>query len=115
MLVTFVIGADEWQCQKNPIVTIIIGTNRFKKVVRCSETGGAPDLEEFLALTARFKPPPKRQPNSFSCWFLLGWRGNIFGSPPYFHDPCTWQFVQFAVLTFVTVFRCTRKFSGWCW
>ena len=33
MLVTFVIGADEWQCHKNPIFTMIIGTNRFKKVV----------------------------------------------------------------------------------
>ena len=41
MLVTFVIGADEWQCHKNPIVTIItiiIGTKRFKKVVEWSET-----------------------------------------------------------------------------
>ena len=78
MLVTFVIGADEWQCHKNPIVTIIIRTNRFKRVVHCSETGGGPRLEEFLALLARFKPPPKRQPNSFNCWFLLGWCGNLF-------------------------------------
>ena len=35
MLVTFVIGADEWQCRKNPIVTIIIGTKRFNKVLHC--------------------------------------------------------------------------------
>ena len=72
MLVTFVIGADEWQCHKNHIFTVIVGTKRFKKVVHCSETGGAPHLEEFLALTARFKSPPKRQPNSFNCWMLLG-------------------------------------------
>ena len=42
MLDTFVIGADEWQCHKTPIVTIIVGTNRFKKVVHCIETGGSP-------------------------------------------------------------------------
>ena len=42
MLVTFVIGADDRQRHKHPIVTIIIGTKRFKKVVHCSETGGLP-------------------------------------------------------------------------
>ena len=47
MLVTFVIGADEWQCHKNPIFTIIVGTNRFKKVVHCSETGGLPTWKNF--------------------------------------------------------------------
>ena len=31
---------------------------------------GASHLEEFLALTAHFKPPLKRQPNSFNCWML---------------------------------------------
>ena len=50
MLVTFVIGADEWQCHKNPIVTIIIGTKRFKKVVHCSETGGLPTWKNFWLL-----------------------------------------------------------------
>ena len=67
MLVTFVIGADEWQCHKNPIVTIIIGTNRFKKVVHCSEIGGSrlgsllekrvfhPFLTHFWSQTAHFQ------------------------------------------------------------
>ena len=39
-LVTFVIGAHDGQCHKNPIVTIIVGNKRFKKVVHCSEIGG---------------------------------------------------------------------------
>ena len=38
MLVTFVIGADDGQCHKNPIVTIIVGNKRFRKVVHYSET-----------------------------------------------------------------------------
>ena len=67
-------------------------------------------MEEFLALTTRFK----RQPDSFNCWIPLGWCGNVLRSPPYFNDPRIWQFVKFAVLTFVNVFRCTRTFSGWC-
>ena len=37
-------------------------------------------------------------------WIPLGWCGNLLRS--YFHDPCIWQFVQFAVSTFVTVFGC---------
>ena len=105
MLVTCVIGADDGQCHKNPTVTIIVGTKSFKKVVQCSETGGLPTWKKILALIARFKPPLKRQPNSFNCWILLGWCGNPLRSPPYFHDPCIWQFVQLAVLTFVTVFN----------
>ena len=88
MLVTFVIGADDGQCHKNPIVAVIVGNKRFRKVVHCNETG-----------RSRFKPPPKRQPNSFNYWIPLGWCGNLLRSPPYFHDPCIWQFVQFAVLT----------------
>ena len=114
MLVTFVIGVDDRQCHKNPIITTIVGTKRFKKVVHCSETWGLPTRKNFWLLQPVSNYPPKRQPNSFNCWILLGWCGNLFRSPPYFHDPCIWQFVQFAVLTFVTVFRCTQKFSGWC-
>ena len=36
MLVTFVIVADDGQCHKNPIVTVIVGTKRFKNVVHCT-------------------------------------------------------------------------------
>ena len=50
MLVKFVIGADEWQWPKNPIFTIIVGINRFKKVVHCSETGGLPTWKNFWLL-----------------------------------------------------------------
>ena len=62
MLFTFVIGAYDEQCHKNPIVTIIVGNKRFRKVVPYRETGrlgdwGAPHLEEFLALIACFKRP----------------------------------------------------------
>ena len=42
MLVTFVIAADDGQCHKNPIVTIIVGNKRFRKVAHCNETGGLP-------------------------------------------------------------------------
>ena len=59
MLVTFVIGADEWQCHKNPIVTIIIGTNRFRKVVHCSETGGLPTWKKFWLLQPVSNHPRK--------------------------------------------------------
>ena len=111
MLVTFVIGADEWQCHKNPIVKIIIGTNRFKKVVHCNETRGLPTWKNFWLLQPVSNHPRKDNLTVST----LGWCGNLFGSPPYFHDPCIWQLVQFAVLTFVTMFRCTRKFSGRCW
>ena len=53
--------------QKKPILTIIVGNKRLRKVVE----------EEYLAVTPRFKPPPKRQPNSFNCWIPLGWCGNL--------------------------------------
>ena len=61
-----VIGAAHGQRHKNPIVAIIVGSERFGKVVPCSETGGASHFAEFLALTACFKPPPKRQLSSFN-------------------------------------------------
>ena len=50
MLVTFVIGADDRQCHKTPIFTIIVGTKRFKKVVHCSETWGLPTWKNFWLL-----------------------------------------------------------------
>ena len=59
MLVTFVIGADEWQCHKTPIFTIIVGTKRFKKVVHCSETGGLPTWKNFWLLQPVSNHPRK--------------------------------------------------------
>ena len=59
MLVTFVIGADEWQRHKTPIFTIIIGTKRFKKVVHCSETGGLPTWKNFWLLQPVSNHPRK--------------------------------------------------------
>ena len=50
MLVTFVIGADDGQCHKKPIVMIIVGNKRFRKVVHCSETGGPPTWKNFWLL-----------------------------------------------------------------
>ena len=50
-------------------------------------------------------PPFQTTPEKTTRWIPLGWCGNLLRSPPYFHEPCIWQFVQFAVLTFVSVFR----------
>ena len=69
MLVAFLIGADDGQCHKNPIVMIIATSKRFSNVVHCSETGVLPTWT--LALTAHFKTSLKRQPNSFNCWIPL--------------------------------------------
>ena len=52
MPVTFVIGADDGQCHKNPIVMIIATSKRFRIVVHCSETGtrGLPTWMNFWLL-----------------------------------------------------------------
>ena len=50
MPVTFVIGADDGPCHKNPIVEIVVGNKRFRKVVHCSETGGLPAWKNFWLL-----------------------------------------------------------------
>ena len=50
MLVTPVIGADDAQCHKNPIVTIVVGYKMFRKVVECSEIRGLPTWKNFPLL-----------------------------------------------------------------
>ena len=52
--------------------------------MHCSETGGAPHLEELLAATARLKPPPRQCNN----WIPLGLCENLLRSPSYQHDAC---------------------------
>ena len=59
MLVTFVIGADDRQCHKNPIATTIAGTKRFKEVVHCNETGGLPIWKNFWLLQPVSNHPQK--------------------------------------------------------
>ena len=86
MLITFVIRSHDGQCHKTPIVTIIVGNKRFRKVVHCSETRGLPTWKNFWLLQP--VSLPKKQPNRFNCWIPLGWCGN-----PYVHDPCIWPFV----------------------
>ena len=62
--VVLVTGSATGLPHKNPIVMIMAGNERFKNVVRCSETGGAPHLEELVAC---FKPLPT-QYNTGSRW-----------------------------------------------
>ena len=75
--------------------------------MHCIETGGGggglPTWKNFWLLQPVSNHPPKRQPDTFNCWILFSWCGNLFRSPPYFHDPCIWQFVQFAGLTFASL------------
>ena len=111
MLVTFVIGANDGQCHKNPIVTVIVGTKRFRKVVHCIESAGLPRWKNFWLLHP-ISNHPKRQPNSFNCWILFGRCGNLFDHPHNFMTPA---YGSLCSLQFVTVFRCTRKLSGMCW
>ena len=59
MLDTFVNGADDRQCHKTPIVTVIVGTKRFKKAVHCSETGGLPTWKNFRLLQPVSSHPQK--------------------------------------------------------
>ena len=106
MLFTFVIGANDGQCHKNPIVTIIVRNKRFRKVVHCNETGGLPAWK-FSGSYIPFQTTPKRQPNNFNCWIPLGWCGNPLRSPPYFHDPCIRQFVQFRFIFWLVLVKGT--------
>ena len=48
--VTFVIGADDGQWHKNPIVTIISKDKGFKMVEHCSEIRGLPTWMNFWLL-----------------------------------------------------------------
>ena len=50
ILVTFVIGAEDGQWHKNPIVMIIATNKTFGNVVHCSETGGLPTWKKFRLL-----------------------------------------------------------------
>ena len=59
MLVTFVIGADDGQCHKNPIVVIIVRNERFRKVVHGTETGGLPTWRNFWLLQPVSNHPRK--------------------------------------------------------
>ena len=60
MLVTSVIGADDGQCHKNPIVAIIVGNKRFNKVVHCWWlTGGLPTWRKFWLLQPVSNHPRK--------------------------------------------------------
>ena len=59
MLVTFVIGADDRQCHKNPIVMIIVGNKRFRKVAHCSQTGGLPTWKNYWLLQPVSNHPPQ--------------------------------------------------------
>ena len=57
--VTFVIGADDRHCHKNPIVTAIVGTKRFRKVVHRTETLGLPTWKDFWLLQPISNHPKK--------------------------------------------------------
>ena len=48
LLVTFVISVDQYH--NNPIVTIIVGNKRFKKVVHYSQIGGLPTWKNWWLL-----------------------------------------------------------------
>ena len=60
MLVTFVIGADDGMCHKNPVVTTIVGNHRFKKVVHCTEIGGGGALGRISGYYSPFKTTPEK-------------------------------------------------------
>ena len=73
MLVTFIIGADDGQCPKKPIVTIIIGNKRLRKVVHCSETGGLPTWKNIWLLHPVSNHPRKDNLTvSTNCWIPFG-------------------------------------------
>ena len=96
-----------------PIVMKLTGNKKFTNVVHCGATGGLPTWKNcwlFRAPPPPPPPPPKRQPNSFNCWIPLSLCGNLLRSTPIFLTPAYGSFVQHAVLTFVTLFRCTRAF-----
>ena len=62
LLVTFVIGAGDRQCHKTPIVTIVVGNKRLRKVVHCSDTGGLPTWKKFWLLQPVSNHPQKDNP-----------------------------------------------------
>ena len=73
MLVRFAIGADDGQCHKNLIVTMIVGNKRSRKVVHCSGTVGIfrAGLVQPLLILWPYQSFPTMGTNGDKCRLLL--------------------------------------------